>query len=392
MEGRQVAQDSRIRVGVVGLGLIAQAVHLPNLHTLRESFEVVHVCDASDSRARLIAQGLPGDVRASTDWADVLADPEVEAVIVLTPGSHGDVVLAALAAGKHVFTEKPLAYSLAETDRISQSAQERGLVVQVGYMKMHDPAVARSREAIASIGIPRVVRVTVLHPTDECQFEHVNLLAADDPDTRIIERGVNYSAEQLVDALGESEPGLVALYENVLLGSVIHEMSLLRALGFELPDRFEFVSVEPALGQAAPDGPPRILAVARLSNGAALHLSWNWVPDYPEYTEEVAVFGSAGRVFLELPGPYLAAHRARVRVQRMDGEHRADATYFSGHVTAFVVELEAFARSVRTGAPILSDVAGARRDLEALQQIMVAAGNREGLSVAAEVGTGIGSS
>jgi predicted dehydrogenase len=169
------------------------------------------------------------------------------------------------------------------------------------------------------------------------------------------------------------------LYENVLLGSVIHELSLIRGLGIELPGEFDFVSVDPPLSDPTPDGPPRILAVAPLPNGAQLQLSWNWVPDYPEYTEEVAVFGSAGRIHLAMPGPYLPAHRAYLRVQRLDGEERIDSTSFAGHKTAFVAELEAFARSVLSGESVISDVAGASLDIAALQKLAITAGRREGL-------------
>ena len=381
-------EQESIRVGVIGLGLIAQGVHLPNLLTLRDTFTVVHVCDVSGDRARAVADGLPGVVAASTDWMDVIADPQVDAVLILTPGSHGDVAQAALAAGKHVFSEKPLAYSIAEAGRIERAAADRGLVAQVGYMKMHDPIVGRARHEISRLGTLRVVRVTVLHPTDECQFEHVNLHPSVFPDSALIERGTRYSAQQLVEALADSAPGVAGLYENVLLGSVIHELSLLRGLGIDLPDSFDFVSVDPLLSDPNPDGPPRIHAVAPLPNGAQLQLSWNWVPDYPEYTEEVAVFGSAGRLHLAMPGPYLPAHRAYLQVQTLDGDERSDATHFAGHKTAFVAELEAFGRSVRHGDPVLSDVAGARIDIAVLQKMAVAAGRREGLRAVAEVDDG----
>jgi len=142
-----MAEDLALRVGVVGLGLIAQAVHLPNLHTLRARFRITRVCDVSAPLADAIADHLPGQVAVSTDWRDVVAAPELDALLVLTPGSHGDVVQAGLAAGKHVFAEKPLAYSLAEAHACAEAARAAGRVLQVGYMKQYDPVLPQARAA-----------------------------------------------------------------------------------------------------------------------------------------------------------------------------------------------------------------------------------------------------
>lgn len=375
---------TRIRVGVVGLGLITQGVHLPNLETLRADFDVTHVCDASASLAQAVADRLPGNVAASTDWRAVVADPRVDAVMILTPGSHGETAAAALRAGKHVFSEKPLAHSQAEIAELISLAQEHGLVLQVGTMKAHDDIIEPARQAIDRIGSVRVVRVTVLHPTDECQFEHVTLIPADAPDPEAVRSGRAYTDARNDEAMGDSSLGVRLLYSDVLLGSVIHEMALLRALGLGLPASWDFVSIDPPLGEQRAPEPPRIMAIGQLQGGAQLHLSWNWVPDYPEYDEEVKVIGSAGRVTLSMPGPYLAHHRARMTSEFMvDGlRHQADVT--SGFTTAFVRELEAFAASVRDGADVLCDASGALEDVACLQRLAAQAGRQAGLRVGGE--------
>lgn len=375
---------TRIRVGVVGLGLITQGVHLPNLETLRAEFEVTHVCDASPSLAQAVAAGLPGDVTASTDWGAVVADPRVEAVMILTPGSHGEVAAAALRAGKHVFAEKPLAHSRAEITDLISLAEDLDLVLQVGTMKAHDDLIEPARSALEHIGSLRVVRVTVLHPTDECQFEHVDLIPAASPDAEVVRAGREYTESRNDEAMGDSALGVRLLYADVLLGSVIHEMALLRALELGLPQSWDFVSVDPMLTDNRAPEPPRIMAIGQLPGGAQLQLSWNWVPDYPEYDEEVKVIGSAGRVTLTMPGPYLADHRAHLTVETASGDtrHRDDIT--SGHTTAFVRELQAFAASVRHGAPVLCTAQGALEDVACLQRLAAQAGRQAGLRVGGE--------
>ena len=375
---------ARIRVGVVGLGLITQGVHLPNLETLRADFEVTHVCDASPTLADAVAARLPGHVTASTDWRTVVADPRVDAVMILTPGSHGETAAAALRAGKHVFAEKPLAHSRAEIAELIALAQEHGLVLQVGTMKAHDDIIEPARQAIERIGTVRVVRVTVLHPTDECQFEHVTLIPAASPDPAVVQAGRSYTDARNDEAMGDSALGVRLLYSDVLLGSVIHEMALLRALGLGLPQSWDFVSVDPPLGDQRASEPPRIMAIGQLPGGAQLQLSWNWVPDYPEYDEEVKVIGSAGRVTLAMPGPYLAHHRAHLNVEAMAEGVRHRDTVSSGFTTAFVRELEAFAASVRDGAPVACDAQGALDDVICLQRLAAQAGRQAGLRVGGE--------
>ena len=373
-----------IRVGVVGLGLISQAVHLPNLETLRDRFTVVHVCDASASLAREVAGRLPGDVAATHDWHEVVADPRVEAVLVLTPGSHGEIAAGALRAGKHVFAEKPLAHSRAEIRELIDLSSTSGLVLQVGTMTAYDDVIVAARTALGSIGTLRVVRVTVLHPTDECQFEHVGLIPADDPDPGAVAAGRAYTEARNDEAMGDSALGVRLLYSDVLLGSVIHELALLRALGLGLPASWDFVSVDPPLGEARAPEPPRIMAIGQLPGGAQLQLSWNWVPDFPEYDEEVKVIGSAGRITLQMPGPYLADHRAELTVESVSDGVRHRDVVTSGYTTAFVRELEAFAASVRDGAPVACDAQGALDDVAALQSLAATAGRSAGLHIGGE--------
>ena len=375
---------ARIRVGVVGLGLITQGVHLPNLETLRDQFEVTHVCDASPSLTEAVAARLPGEVATSTDWRVVVADSRVDAVMILTPGSHGETAAAALQAEKHVFAEKPLAHSQAEIIDLIDLARERGLVLQVGTMKAHDDIIEPTRGAIGRIGAVRVVRVTVLHPTDECQFEHVQLIPASSPEPHVVQAGRDYTEARNDEAVGDSALGVRLLYSEVLLGSVIHEMALLRALGLGLPHSWDFVSVDPALSDKRASEPPRIMAIGQLPGGAQLQLSWNWVPDYPEYNEEVKVIGSAGRVTLSMPGPYLADHRAHLTVETASGGVRHRDAITSGFTTAFVRELEAFATSVRDGAPVMCGAEGALEDVQCLQRLAAQAGRQAGLRVGGE--------
>jgi predicted dehydrogenase len=103
---------SRVRVGLVGTGLIAQVMHLHYLAELADRYEVAAVCDLDAAGARACAEryGIPA---VFADWHDLLGHP-LDAVLVLTSGSHAPIAEAAARAGRHVFVEKPMCFSAEE--------------------------------------------------------------------------------------------------------------------------------------------------------------------------------------------------------------------------------------------------------------------------------------
>ncbi|MCG5213781.1 Gfo/Idh/MocA family protein [Streptosporangium sp. KLBMP 9127] len=357
-----------MRLGIIGLGLIAQAVHLQNLQTLRESYQVTHVCDLSSALAAQVAAEYGGAVRHSADAAEVFADPEVDAVLILTPGTHAALAHRALSAGKHVLAEKPLAHTVAEAAALGELAAAKGLVLQVGYMKMYDPIMARARAELANIGAPRLVRVTVLHPDDEPQFAHARQVRHGDADPAAIQAAVASERDRAAEALGDIGEPFMSIYTDVLQGSVVHELSVLRALFGEQPLTIAHAQAGDLRAGVRLTEPPQLQALGTLG-ASQLSLSWNWLPDHPEYGEEIAVFGSAGRLYLRMPGPYLRDARAELTVETVQGGERATTRLLSEHRTGFVHELLAFHASVTEGAPVLSTAAGAAYDIAALQQL-----------------------
>jgi predicted dehydrogenase len=375
----------RIRLGVIGLGLIAQTVHLPNLQTLREVFELGAVCDLSETLARQVAAEW-GAGRWTTSPAEVLADPAIDAVLLLTPGSHEDLARAALEAGKHVLAEKPFAHTAGASRALDQLAAGRGLVLQVGYMKLYEPLLPTLRAALPALGDLRLVRVTVLHPADEPQYDHQRYLRYSDAPKAALADGAAAEAAHVAASIGPVGEPLSSLWANVLTGSVCHEFSLLRGVFGEQPLHIDYADLGPhgsvRAGRALEE-PPQIQALGALG-GAQLALSWNWLPDHPEYTEELALFGSAGRASLSLPVPYARDARARLVIDTADGAHRTSTAHRANHTTAFVRELEAFAGAIGRGEPVVSTGAGAAWDVTGLHSLARAIGRQLGVTLGGE--------
>ncbi len=115
-----------IKAGIIGCGVISE-IYFKNLRDRFHSVEITCCADAFEPKARERADQF--GVEAVT-VEHMLRDPGVKMVIDLTnPASHADVILSALRAGKHVYTEKPLALTLEDADRIAAEASRRGLVV-----------------------------------------------------------------------------------------------------------------------------------------------------------------------------------------------------------------------------------------------------------------------
>lgn len=125
----------KLKIGVIGCGGIANAKHLPSLSKLPELCEIVAFCDLIPQRAQEAAEkyGAP-DARTYTDYRELLADPKIDVVHVLTPNvAHCQITIDAFEAGKHVMCEKPMAPTAADAQRMIDAARRAGKKFTIGY-------------------------------------------------------------------------------------------------------------------------------------------------------------------------------------------------------------------------------------------------------------------
>ncbi|MEV6600856.1 Gfo/Idh/MocA family oxidoreductase [Actinoplanes sp. NPDC051346] len=145
-----------LKVGVVGTGMIGQD-HIRRMTTVLAGVEVTAVTDVDVETAKRVAAALPGAV-VHGSGEDLIADPGVDAVVVCSWGpTHEQYVLAAIAAGKQVFCEKPLATTEEACRRIVEAEVAHGRrLVQVGYMRRYDAAYRALKAVVDSgrIGTP----------------------------------------------------------------------------------------------------------------------------------------------------------------------------------------------------------------------------------------------
>ncbi len=139
---------STVRIGFIGCGGIANQKHLPGMAQEKEhGAQLVAFCDLIEERAQKAAAeyGDPG-AKVYTDYRELLADPTIDAVHVLTPNvSHCEISCAAMEAGKHVLCEKPMAATKEDAKRMLDTRDKTGKMLTIGYQyrHFHENAVAK---------------------------------------------------------------------------------------------------------------------------------------------------------------------------------------------------------------------------------------------------------
>jgi predicted dehydrogenase len=138
----------KTNVAVVGCGYWGPNL-IRNFRSLPDC-RLKTMCDLNQQRLKHLHQLYP-EVELSSDYAAVLADPEINAVAIATAVRfHYPMAKASLLAGKHTFIEKPMAASVAECEELIEIAQKQGLILMIGHTFLYSPAVRKIKEIVKS--------------------------------------------------------------------------------------------------------------------------------------------------------------------------------------------------------------------------------------------------
>lgn len=301
-------------------------------------FRLLWLCDLDKRRAEA-ALGAYSTVGVTSDFGQILADPQVEAVAVATPAAtHFDLASATLRAGKHVLVEKPLASTYTQGAELVSQAEQSGLILMCDHTYCHTPAVTKIREILHS------GELGDLHFFDSVR---INL-------------------------------GLVQRDIDVLWDLAPHDLSILDSI---LPPGIEPLAV--AVHGADPIGAGHsciAFVTIELTGGAIAHLHVNWLS--PTKVRTTLIGGSKRALVWDDLNPVQRVTVFDHGVDLMDTEEvpeqvRADAfvSYRTGNVVSpalperepLRVVVEDFAASIRSGRPPLTDGRSGLRVLDILE-------------------------
>jgi len=348
----------RLKVGVVGAGIIAQVMHLNYLRELDEHYEIAALCDIApeNAEANAASYGVP---KVFTDWREMLLEP-IDVVFILTSGSHAPIAVEAAKAGKHVLVEKPMCFSVAEGKQMRDAAAEAGVVLMVAYPKRYDPAFERFREEVAGIADPRLLRVTTFEAPFLPYVGHYPLAPIAPVPPEAIQRWQAETEASITVAIGEADEFLRKTYHLVLLDGLVHELNTIRAVLGE-PERLDYVDLQPS----------SVTAMLRFG-GLPVAVHWLDLPGITNYKMEFACYGPEKRVTLSFPSPFLRSAPTLLEVE--GGEIGTTRSWRTEEITsydsAFKRELRAFYDCVVGGNKPATDADDALHDLALCQSII----------------------
>jgi predicted dehydrogenase len=331
----------RVRVGVIGCGLIAQGMHLPYLAELSDRYELAAVSNVRESVAaeRAARYGVP---RVFPRWQDLVTEP-IDAVVIATSGDHSPIAITAAQTGLHEFVVTPMALCSRDTEAMVQTARTACVQLMVGTMKRYDPAYEHLAEVIDEVRDLRLVRVTTLASPFAPYVAHYPLSdggereGAGDNNPLAAAHGAERTA--LTAAIGDSDGETRGCYRWILLDNLVHEFNARSGVLGEPTEVVDadlsrtYVSINLRLGETD------------------CHISRVDLTGIARYRQQFAFYAPEPRLTFEPPSPFLRNAPSRLPVE--GGEtgtaHNWEREKLVSYEDAFKRELREFAGCVRSG-------------------------------------------
>src|SRR4051794_8182098 len=216
-----------LRVGVVGLGEVAQVVHLPILESMPDLYQLTAVCDLSPTLRTRLGDRYSVD-RRYDDVSTMVSDAPLDCVLVLTSDEyHADAVLAALEAGLHVLVEKPMCLAPSEAKAIIDARDRSGRVVMVGYMRRFAPAFEAAKQHLPQLGPVTYARVHDIIGRNQLMIDQTaRVIRPDDLPSEALQDRWTRGGALVQEALGDVPDVLAGTY-RLLCGLGSHDLSAL---------------------------------------------------------------------------------------------------------------------------------------------------------------------
>lgn len=302
-----------LNIGIIGAGRIGK-VHLQSVTRYVADAKVIALADPfmnaeTEEWARSLGVG-----KLTRDYKEILADPEVDAVFICSStDTHSAISLEAIAAGKHIFCEKPVDHDLGKIKAVMQALEGSNVKYQVGFNRRFDHNFAAAREAVASgrIGELAVLKITSRDP-------------------------------------GAPPVDYIRVSGGIFLDMTIHDFDMVRFIsGEEVTEVYAAggVTVDPAIGEAG-DIDTAVVTL-RLESGALAVIDNCRRASYG-YDQRLEAFGSKGQVAISNDTASSAV------VSDASGVTAEKPLYFflERYMQAYAAEVEAFVAAVRDDTPV----------------------------------------
>jgi predicted dehydrogenase len=347
--------EKTLKVGVVGCGQIAQIAHIPYILEL-PNLELVAVCDISKKVAEAVA-GKYGIRHCFTNYLDLVNLPELDIVCICNK-DHAPVAIAAMNAGKHVITEKPMAFNLKECDQMIAAAHANNVKLMVAYMKRYDPAYEWALRKFKDIQNLRLIRVHDFGGTYTINNKIYDLFVGDDIPAVEIQKSREHEYEAMLKAIGKENADLYETF-SLLMYNCSHDAIVLHE-AFGLAGKIQHVELFDTF------------VVAVLNYGPHTRCIWETglIPDRTEWDECITAYGSNRMIEVKFPFPYLKNANTQITMNEMEGETCVTKQVLVSYDEAFKREWRHFYGCIVNGEEPITNGEKGRRDIAFLIDLL----------------------
>ncbi|MFD0682852.1 MULTISPECIES: Gfo/Idh/MocA family protein [unclassified Paenibacillus] len=351
----------KIKVGIIGLGEVAQIIHLPILESLSDRYEIAAICDIS--KQLLDAIGTRYNVSLSNRYqhADELTKQEnLDAVFVLNSDEyHADCAISALNNKKHVLLEKPVCLNVEDADAIIRARDEAGRQVMVGYMRRFAPAYVSAVEEVKQLGKINYARIRDIIGANRLfidQSSHV-LRPTDIPEEALRDKQER-AGRMVLQAIGDAPAAHKAAY-RLLCGLSSHDLSAMREIiGF----------------------PKRVVAATQWNGGRFMNAIFEFdgynatfetgVDNIRRFDAHIQIYGNQKAITIQYDTPYIRHLPTTKIIEETVGEAFNKTVERPSFKDAYTVELEYFHEVVTKGFQPKTTLEDSKEDLLLFKMII----------------------
>lgn len=351
---------SRLKVGVIGLGEVAQTVHLPILQQLASKFEISALCDISEQLLEKLGEIYRVN-NLYTDAVELTKQEDLDVVFVLNSDEyHTDCVIAAVENKKHVLVEKPMCLTLADADKIIEARDRNGVQVMVGYMRRFAPAFIEGLEEVKNMENIKYARVRDIIGPNIMMVEQAHTVYRynDFPEGAMEDRWAR-AAQMVNEAIGEDTPDEVRNAYRLMCGLSSHDLSAMRELiGF----------------------PKSVASAVQWNGGGYINAIFEHdgfftsfetgVDQQRRFDAHLEVFSDTKQVKIQYNTPYIRQLPTMLSVKETIGEAFKETEYRPTFKDAYVEELEYFYDVAKEGKTPKTTPEDFKEDLKLFKMIV----------------------
>lgn len=349
-----------VRVGLIGVGTVAQMMHLPILSDLKDMYRITAVNDVSPSVLSAIAETY--QAKAYESPFELCAAEDVDAVFVLSPDQyHAEYAKAALEAGKHVFVEKPVTLCPQDLEELIALEQAHpNQICMVGYMRRYATGFVKCKELLEQDDRPieymrfRDIILEGDYFMDQCRQP---IVPQNDVPAALIDDSRKRRYEQLTLALGEGCTDQQRITYTMLAGLGCHTLAAVR----------ELVGYNPEVKSVAVDG-EHVIVVFQFKGFLGVYEIVN-DQDIVQFDASIEIYQHSRHMKIKHETPYLRYQPHNFEVTESTKTDTHTTVYGPDYHDSFENEVRYYHDCIVRGVQPKTDFIDARADLELFKQI-----------------------